>query len=49
MEWDTDIPALDVLLDEASRARSVALACLPNLGEKSKSSPMPLPTLEASA
>lgn len=23
MEWDTDIPALDVLLDEASRARAV--------------------------
>lgn len=26
IEWDTDIPALDVLLDEATRARTVAAA-----------------------
>jgi hypothetical protein len=24
MEWDTDVPALQVLLDEVSRARTVA-------------------------
>ena len=29
IEWDTDIPALDVLLDEASRARSHRMAALP--------------------
>lgn len=28
IEWDTDVPALDVLLDEADRARSVALQAL---------------------
>ena len=28
IEWDTDVPALDVLLDEADRARSVALHAL---------------------
>ena len=28
IEWDTDIPALDVLLDEAAQARSVAMASL---------------------
>src|SRR6478672_806925 len=26
IEWDTDLPALDVLLDEAQRARAIALA-----------------------
>ena len=26
VEWDTDLPALDVLLDEAARARSIAAA-----------------------
>lgn len=28
IEWDTDVPALDVLLDEADRARAVALQAL---------------------
>ncbi len=28
IEWDTDIPALDVLLDEAQRARQVAATAL---------------------
>jgi uncharacterized protein (UPF0276 family) len=28
IEWDTDVPMLDVLLDEADRARSVALQAL---------------------
>ena len=28
IEWDTDVPALDVLLDEANRARSHLLACV---------------------
>jgi len=26
IEWDTDVPALDVLLDEADRARGIAEA-----------------------
>ena len=24
IEWDTDVPALDVLIDEAARARAIA-------------------------
>ena len=33
IEWDTDIPALDVLLDEAGRAKAVAQAAAQAMGE----------------
>jgi uncharacterized protein (UPF0276 family) len=31
LEWDTDVPALDVLLDEAARARTVCLSAPPGV------------------
>lgn len=33
IEWDTDLPALDVLLDEAARARSCQATLMPGLGD----------------
>jgi uncharacterized protein (UPF0276 family) len=32
IEWDTDIPELDVLLDEAARARTVGTEVLSGVG-----------------
>jgi len=34
IEWDTDVPALDVLLDEAQLARAAAAACLRHTSER---------------
>ena len=39
VEWDTDVPALDLLLREANRARSMADAAMPAIAPMAKSVP----------
>jgi uncharacterized protein len=43
LEWDTDVPPLDVLLDEAMLARSHCQAVLDPWGLEAASAPAPLP------